>query len=359
MAVDNPPRMAVDRRPRAALTNPTRLRAVKAELRPRAGRMAVGVVRPRTRRHVVATNRRTAGCRRAAARRVAKALHAMEHSRVTAAKTVRLAKGATGAKVMKVAKIVRTASPARLRPHRQRHRAHHLSMAMIPSSHWRLKVGVSRCPTRLAKAVEAYSAKMAGDMKSGLAGMTRNMEMHAARMVKDMETSAAEMAEGAETRAARAPRACAQPFALILIITLIGLCASCSGGDTVYHDFRALSPHGWDRADTLTFTARLTDSAALYQIAIDLRHTDRYPYGEFCLRLLPAPAASDTLRISLIDSRARWTTRGWAGLYQGRIPAGTFRPDSAGTYTFRMVHAMPDSILQGISDLGLLIRRVP
>ena len=241
---------------------------------------------------------------------------------------------------------------------------------MIPSSHWRFKVGVSRCPTRLAKGVEvcsagmakgveAYSAKMAGDMKSGLAGMTRNMEMHAARMVKDMETSAAEMAEGAETRAARAPRACAQPFALILIITLIGLCASCSGGGTVYHDFRALSPHGWGRGDTLTFTTRLTDSAALYQLAIDMRHTDRYPYGEFCLRLLPAPAASDTLRISLIDSRARWTTRGWAGLYQGRIPAGTFRPDSAGTYTFRMVHAMPDSILPGISDLGLLIRRVP
>ena len=153
-----------------------------------------------------------------------------------------------------------------------------------------------------------------------------------------------------------------RPLALVLLvwapIVLVGL-TSCSDPATLSHDFRSLPLRGWPRADTLTYPSLLPDSAASYRLAVDVRHEGHYPYSELRLRLLTASTASDTLCLHLADDRGRWMGHGLGGLYQCRIEAGTFRADSAGLYTFRIVHAMPDSLLRGVSDVGLLIQRLP
>jgi gliding motility-associated lipoprotein GldH len=97
------------------------------------------------------------------------------------------------------------------------------------------------------------------------------------------------------------------------------------------------------------------------EITFLIRNQSNYPYQDFNVMLqhnMPDSTQwrSFKLNFTLADEDGQWNGAGWAGLYQSSLSLGRVHVHS-GTYTFKVIHEMPDEYLKGISDIGILIRK--
>lgn len=124
--------------------------------------------------------------------------------------------------------------------------------------------------------------------------------------------------------------------------------------------------HQWASDFSPRFTFNLSDSQALYEVALVLRHTDAYPYNNIWLDIeIEAP---DTLYRFRTEGKLGDNEKGWLGtgiqdVYEHRIPlnrdlekAGvSFR--KAGTYTFRLTQIMREDPLPHVLQAGIRVER--
>lgn len=145
-------------------------------------------------------------------------------------------------------------------------------------------------------------------------------------------------------------------FRLAVWLWLACLLCGCDG-QTACHTFCALPARGWRPGDTLRFDAVLPDSLRSYRLQVEVRHRGDYPYRNLLLAVsheAPAtPLRTDTLQLFLADGQGIWIGKGMGGLYQHAIPIEQWRIAGGGTHTFRILHLLPDSLLRGISDVGI------
>lgn len=142
-------------------------------------------------------------------------------------------------------------------------------------------------------------------------------------------------------------------------LTAAWLATACGGGP-VYYEYRATGG-GWRPADTLAFEAGLPDTGSVcLTLWLEVRHRDDYPYRNLALRLkrtvqtaADTLVQADTLRLVLADSHGRRTGSGLANLFTVALPAATFCTSTPAHLRFAVTPALPDSLLQGISDIGL------
>lgn len=131
---------------------------------------------------------------------------------------------------------------------------------------------------------------------------------------------------------------------------------------TVYHTFRSVPLSGWARQDTLSFDVSIDDTLSLYELYVEVRHRNDYPYSNLALLLsYTTPASScclmDTLQLNMADERGVWYGKGWSDLYLHTVHAGTLRLGRRGDYHFRLTGAMSDTLLRGLNDVGIMLRR--
>ena len=169
----------------------------------------------------------------------------------------------------------------------------------------------------------------------------------------------------------------------MLSVLLLGGLAACHT-DTVYHVYHPVSENGWSKQDTLTYTLSDSLKTGCYQLEVDIRHTEAYPYRDIWLELaferrkpqqqlavtseledsldmnepdIPTDSmmwVRDTLHFYLADEQGRWLKGGTIGsLYQFSAPARPFCLNEKDGKTFRIIHIMKDNPLQGIHDIGL------
>ena len=144
---------------------------------------------------------------------------------------------------------------------------------------------------------------------------------------------------------------------------LVGMLAACRP-EIVFHSFRPVPPAGWERNDSLRFEAFLPDSSAAYSLCVELRHGVSYPYCELPVLLTLAndslpDAFADTALIAVADREGRWLGTGWGDL---RTASSSFISLPAGAkVSCRIVVSslLPDSLLPGVSDVGIKIVSVP
>lgn len=122
----------------------------------------------------------------------------------------------------------------------------------------------------------------------------------------------------------------------------------------------------WYIADQPTFTFNVTDTAAMYNTNMIIRHDDTYPYNNVWLKLLiQKPNDSiytDSVQIdfTLSDEKGYWL-----GLAQGnfyvhklRIPEPTLATFThSGTYTIKVKQMMRKDPLPAILNVGLQISK--
>lgn len=147
----------------------------------------------------------------------------------------------------------------------------------------------------------------------------------------------------------------------LILLFAASLCMACDE-QTVYHTFQSLPTEGWQRKDTLFFDITIPDSATLYNISVEVRNRNNYPYQNLPLLIYyDSPEAQnikkDTLEMKLADSAGIWLGDGWGGLYQSTLRAGLIRIGKAGEYRFKITHLLPDEVLPGINDVGIRLKR--
>lgn len=146
-------------------------------------------------------------------------------------------------------------------------------------------------------------------------------------------------------------------YRMIVLAVAAWLLAACSS-EVVCTAHRDLPESGWAVTDTVVLPVEVNDTTVAYDLAITLRHTDRYPYQNIWFFMQTADGGKDTVLAMLADDRGQWLTTRAGRYYTGYVVAERdVRFMETGKHEFRIVHGMRDEMLQGIADIGIELRR--
>ena len=144
-------------------------------------------------------------------------------------------------------------------------------------------------------------------------------------------------------------------------ICLTVILASCDSNG-IYHQFVPIDESGWHKDVAAEFAVPITDTASLYNVIINIRNQNNYPYQNlylFVYSVTPAGKVDgDTLNCILANNQGRWEGKGIGATSTLPImymPAVKF--PQQGVYTFRIMQGMREDILEGISDIGLRVEK--
>lgn len=142
----------------------------------------------------------------------------------------------------------------------------------------------------------------------------------------------------------------------ILLIAFVALLTACTS-DIVYSRFMPIPSEKWHVDSVAQFDYSIADTTADYQLLVYVRHTERYPYQNMWL-FLSNGTMSDTIEFYLADDRGQWL----GNKHHGFIEMPVLIEDSyhyadTGVYHLSVQQAMRDTLLRGITDIGLEISR--
>ena len=145
-------------------------------------------------------------------------------------------------------------------------------------------------------------------------------------------------------------------FYILLIAAAASLFSACSH-DVVYSRCMTLPPATWGADSVLRFDYAITDTAADYRMIVYVRHSERYPYQNMWL-FVGDGQRQDTIEFYLADDRGQWLGdqhHGWIEM-PVLLEEEKHFPDT-GAYSLTIQHGMRDSLLRGITDIGVEIIR--
>lgn len=125
-----------------------------------------------------------------------------------------------------------------------------------------------------------------------------------------------------------------------------------------FHTYCSIAPEGWQNQDTLDFELCIRDSAVCYALTVEMRNRAEYPYLNLPLSIAFVDSvgtllACDSIQLLLADGQGSWRGKGWGGLYCSAKEAKPICVPYSGRYTLRLSYALPDSLLPGLSDIGI------
>ena len=143
----------------------------------------------------------------------------------------------------------------------------------------------------------------------------------------------------------------------IIVLTTLALSfASCSS-NVVYSRFSPMKSGEWHQDSVVNFDYSIADNEASYQMIVYVRHTERYPYQNMWL-FLDNGTQRDTIEFYLADDRGQWLGDKHHGFIEMPvlIEQNYHFPDT-GRYNMAIQHGMRDSLLRGVTDIGVEIKR--
>ncbi len=141
---------------------------------------------------------------------------------------------------------------------------------------------------------------------------------------------------------------------ILLIMAVTSLLSACSH-DIVYSHFLPISSEKWDADSVYRFDYTIADAAADYRVLVYVRHTERYPYQNMWL-FVGSGNRQDTIEFYLADDRGQWLGDKKHGFIEMPVLyEDALRFPTPGTYHLTVQHGMRDSLLRGITDIGVEI----
>lgn len=155
------------------------------------------------------------------------------------------------------------------------------------------------------------------------------------------------------------------PYSLIirrglLLACLCFFCISC-GETSLYEQYLPIEGHHWEKDKEYFFTFEITDTSIPYDLAVEIRNNNLYPYQNIWLFALEEQPSGemrrDTIECMLADDYGKWLGTG-ISLYQSSFPLHTqYRFKEEGTYTIGFRQGMRNDRLPGIQNIGLRITK--
>lgn len=142
---------------------------------------------------------------------------------------------------------------------------------------------------------------------------------------------------------------------IYIALAVLFLC-SC-GRDIRYSHFIPITSEKWHVDSVLRFDYFIDDAAAEYQVILYMRHTDRFPYQNMWL-FTREGAQQDTIEFYLADDRGQWLGDKKHGFVEMPVLLEENRHFAdTGHYCLEIQQAMRDTLLRGVTDVGLEIIR--
>ena len=143
-----------------------------------------------------------------------------------------------------------------------------------------------------------------------------------------------------------------------LVILVVGcLALSSCRNDIVYSRFSSVPSEKWHMDSVMCFDYTIADAQPGYRMLVYVRHTERYPYQNMWL-FVGDSLHRDTIEFYLADDRGQWLGDKHHGFIEMPVLIEEHLqfPDT-GRYSLSIGHAMRDTLLRGITDVGLEIVR--
>ncbi len=147
---------------------------------------------------------------------------------------------------------------------------------------------------------------------------------------------------------------------LLLILLTVSLFAASCDRNELYNESRHIDEQGWNMDDKLVFDLEANDTNSTYLCCIDIRNRNDYPYSNiyfFITTIYPdgSVAADTNIEFKLAERDGRWLGKESGRYVDGRYPFCYFHFPQKGNYQFIISHAMRDTLLPGIKNIGLHI----
>ncbi|MFT3751691.1 MAG: gliding motility lipoprotein GldH [Paludibacter sp.] len=146
------------------------------------------------------------------------------------------------------------------------------------------------------------------------------------------------------------------------VIFFLLLLTGCTRND-VYFQYNPIAVNGWSKDTAYVFNIAVSDTAATYNVYVNVRNRGEYPYQNlwlFLKKITPDTIQTkDSIECYLADQRGKWLGSGMGSilempvLYQQNV-----RFNKSGIYRYEIVQGMRDSILIGINDIGMRVEKI-
>ena len=140
-----------------------------------------------------------------------------------------------------------------------------------------------------------------------------------------------------------------------IVLGVLAIVFTACRRDIVYSQFSPIPSEKWHVDSVAQFEYSIADIDAPYRILIYVRHTERYPYQNLWL-FVSDDQKSDTIEFYLADDRGQWLGNKHHGfiempvlLEETKLYADT------GIHRIAIQHAMRDTLLRGVTDVGVEI----
>ena len=139
----------------------------------------------------------------------------------------------------------------------------------------------------------------------------------------------------------------------VMVIACLAF-TSCQN-DIVYSQFCSIPSGEWSIDDQASFDYTVADTTAGYDMLLYVRHTERYPYQNMWL-FVGDSLHRDTIEFYLADDRGQWLGDKHHGFVEMPVLYETnYHYTDTGRYDLTIQHGMRDSVLRGITDIGVEI----
>lgn len=148
-------------------------------------------------------------------------------------------------------------------------------------------------------------------------------------------------------------------YRLIFFLTLNVVLSSC-GPDYIFQKNYTFDSYGWAQSDSLFFSVPITDTLRIYNLYLDVDHTDDYAYQNMYVRIHTTfpdqQKLTERVSISLAKKSGQWNgeCKGKNCQLRVNIQEGAFF-NQPGDYTFMVEQFMRHDTLAAIRGIALMI----
>jgi gliding motility-associated lipoprotein GldH len=148
-------------------------------------------------------------------------------------------------------------------------------------------------------------------------------------------------------------------FLHIILFSMYIICLSCT--KPIYYEQYQTIDNPWNKNKEYFFTCEIEDHTVFYNISINIRNNNLYPYQNLWLFYTEEQPENlilrDTIECMLADNYGKWIGSG-ISIHHLNIPIRTqYKFPRKGLYTFTIRQGMREDRLKGIEQLGLRIEK--
>lgn len=148
-----------------------------------------------------------------------------------------------------------------------------------------------------------------------------------------------------------------------LFVCAVAMLFAACGTIDVFEKNVSIPGQAWSSSFQPVIDFEITDTAALYNIFVVVRHTDAYRYNNLWVNLY-TKIPNDTLRKQRLDLRLATDEKGWlsSGMddvfeHRIRITAAPRQLNRKGLYEFRLENIMREDPLQHVMNVGIRVEK--